>query len=483
MPKHDSLERALYSGRDEPSEAQVPPDLDAFIRKGIELGQAERRKERIRARRRLWTGSAALMLLAACVFSIRLSPAFASLLRDIPGLEYFVNYIRHSEDRSLGWALDNDLVQPLGISEEYEGVSLTIEGLLADDNRAVIFYSIDSGSDRVFAKLDKWEITDRNGESLGAMISSGETGVEQEKPFKGKSRGTIDIQMAEGKRIPDIVVVKTKLNQGDPENPDAVKDAVDPFVEPPSVVVPDRPNEHQYEIAVPVDHSKFEGMKRVYEINETIDVEDQLITFARATVHPLQVMLEVKGDPSNAKRIFSAGDIRMTDETGAEWKSFWSMGDIGDGATIGFESSYFHEPKELYVEGSWFRAQDKDKLEVVVDTEREKLIRAPDSRLQLTAVGPYGKYTKLTFSLSVDRDTDNMFYFGIFSSEYKDASGKKYEMASFPGGTISGAGGMSGPGIQDSYFYLEDMDYKQPLTLSVYSYPSYIRGPYKIRIK
>jgi hypothetical protein len=76
-----------------------------------------------------------------------------------------------------------------------------------------------------------------------------------------------------------------------------------------------------------------------------------------------------------------------------------------------------------------------------------------------------------------------MMYGGMLESKFKDASGKEYDMATIPGGIVSGATGMGAPDEQESYYYLDNKDYKQPLTFRVYNYPNYIRQTYKIRIK
>ena len=118
--------------------------LEASIAQGIELGKKERRRRKRRTLQRLGASIAACVLILSCAFTIRLSPAFAAFMRDIPGMETFVNLVRDSGDRSLGFALDNDFVQPLQITDEYGGVKLTVDGVIADDGRAVIFYTIDN---------------------------------------------------------------------------------------------------------------------------------------------------------------------------------------------------------------------------------------------------------------------------------------------------------------------------------------------------
>jgi hypothetical protein len=138
----------------------------------------------------------------------------------------------------------------------------------------------------------------------------------------------------------------------------------------------------------------------------------------------------------------------------------------------------------LYVEGSWFRALDKDKMDVVIDTERKLLIQAPDSALKLKSISPFGKsYTKLTLSIAVNREIDDMMGFSVLDSKFKDASGKEYDMANIGSGVISGSSGLYGANTQESYQYLDNKAYKQPLTFHVWLYPNYIREPYKIRIK
>jgi hypothetical protein len=484
LSNYDAFEQSLSIVMDRSSDIPDPAHIDSFIARGIEQGKVERLKANKRIRRRMWSGVAVCLMLFACVFSIRLSPAFASLLRDIPGMETFVNLIKNSSDRGIGLALDNEFLQPLGISDEYGGITFTVEGMIADEARAVIFYTIDNRFNEKLVSLDSIWLTDPNGKGLGASFSYGSMEEGKENLPKGVYRGTLDVQMVDGKVLPNTVVLKAGLRQSNLNDPNGVHSPVFGLdATQPSQVVTDKPNDHLYTVTIPIDHARFAGMKKEYVLNQTITVEGQKITFTKATVNPLQVTVDVEVDPANSKQVFGAGDIRMTDENGEVWKSFWSSGNYKNHAIIAFESNYFHNPKELYLEGSWFRALDKDKMEVVVDTKLNKLIQAPDSLLKYKGEIPFGDYKKLTFSMVVNPDTDNMMYGGMLESKIKDASGKEYDMATIPGGIVSGATGMGAPGEQESYFYLDNKDYKQPLTFRVYNYPSYIRQAYKIRIK
>jgi hypothetical protein len=482
LSNYDSFEQSLSIVMDRSSDIPDPAHIDSFIARGIEQGKVERLKANKRVRRRIWSGVAVSLMLISCVFTIRLSPALASFLRDIPGMETFVNLIKNSSDRGIGLALDNEFLQPLGQSDEYGGITFTVEGMIADEARAVIFYTINNRFNEKLITLDRTWFTDPNGKELGAMTSTGNLVEESKGLPKGVYRGTLDVQMADGKTLPDAIVLKAGLRQSD--DPNGVQGPVlDLDATQPSQVVTDKPNDHLYTVTIPIDHSRFAGMKKEYVLNQTITIDGQKITFAKATVNPLQVTVDVEVDPANSKQVLGAGDIRMTDENGEAWKSFLSTGDYKNHAIIAFESNYFHNPKELFLEGSWFRALDKDKMEVVVDTKRNMLIQAPDSLLKYKGEIPFGDYKKMTFSMVVNHDMDNMMYGGMLESKFKDASGKEYDMATIPGGIVSGATGMGAPDEQESYYYLDNKDYKQPLTFRVYNYPSYIRQTYKIRIK
>ena len=57
----------------------------------------------------------------------------ANAVASIPGMEKFVDFIR--DDKGLASAIENEYYQELNISSEKEGVTLTLDGVLADERR------------------------------------------------------------------------------------------------------------------------------------------------------------------------------------------------------------------------------------------------------------------------------------------------------------------------------------------------------------
>ncbi|MBB6732527.1 DUF4179 domain-containing protein [Cohnella zeiphila] len=463
------------------AEAALEARIGEAVAEGIRKGRQAARENRKARRIRYSALAGACVLLAACLFSIRISPAFASMLREIPGLEKFVDLIG-SGDRGLLEAVDNDFVQPVGLSDEHDGRSLTVQGFIVDEMRMVIFYEISGDQDDGSLRIESPSLEDENGNDIKAMYSYGNYYGDQEKAVKEHGRyvvrGTVDVWLQDGLNWPDEATLIVHSGRADregetksmPEPPNAAVGDEDPTIAVPDDGVP------EYRVRFPIDKTRFADMKREYPIARTLDVEGQKITFDRAVVTPLRIALYLDFAADNAMQVFDPGDIRIVDDKGNEWysKGGWSP---ADQSILYFESNYFRQPKELYVEGSWFRALDKSKMSIVVDTEKEQILKAPDDKLTLTAVNRTGSYTKLTFKLTGFSEDDRMGY-SLVQSQFTDASGKSYDVAALPSGVTFEPGEHK----QYSYFSLNNNGYKQPLTFQIINYPNYIREPYRVRI-
>ena len=148
---------------------------------------------------------------------------------------------------------------------------------------------------------------------------------------------------------------------------------------------------------------------------------------------------------------------------------------------IYFDSPYFEKPNALYIEGSMFRALDKDNTTIVIDTDKMQLLKAPNDRVTLSSVDKTNAYTKISFAIQGLVQEDKMMY-GLLGDSFTDGAGQIYKMSDARGdGAVSRTSG--GSDKQESYAYIPSREYRQPLTFNVSNYPSYIRTPYKILIK
>jgi len=471
-----------------PTEHEIACGLDdrieAAITDGIRRGQIETAR-RSKQRRRRFTGVIlTTVLLFICMFTIKVSPVFAAMVREIPGLNKFVDLINNTSDKGIQLVLDNDFIQPIGVSDEHEGMKFTVQGIIADDSRMVVFYDIQLPDKDSSVELEDVSLTDTTGKKILASLSYNNSDERKQEDIRefGIQRGTIVVEITQGKSLPSAVLLKVVLKKSPLSNLDNVKR--DMFAgDGENLITKDNDGGTEFNVTIPIDREKFEGLQKEYVIGETIQIEGQSITFDKAVVSPLRISLYVDYDKENSKQIFGPGDIQLIDDQGTAWKSIsGSMGSLKDRQILNFESPYFKAPKSLTIEGSWFRALDKDQMSVIIDTEKGQLLKVPDEKLDLQRIEIIDKYLQLNFSLKGLDPADYMGY-SLFEGEFTDADGNIHQKGNREETSTTGYFSGSSTEEQNNMQYIENDSYKQPLTFTIFNYPAYIRSPYKIRIK
>lgn len=465
----------MHNRNEPPFALNLEEKIDEAIAMGIRRGQEAAWRRRIRSRRRKGAVAALFAALVICLFSIRVSPVFAAIVREIPGMEKFVDLIRRSHDKGVQLAVDHDLLQPIGASDARDGMRFTVQGIIADHSRMVLYYDIEFSSPDEYADLAP-SLTDVNGQSLPATISY----HGQEEPKEGEDRkygiqsGTMDIQLRDGSGFPDEVVLKVRLKR---------KPLPDPSQLPGMMFMEDEnaggriSGTEGTELQIPfrIDRARFADLTQELLIHQTVDIWGQKVIFEKAVISPLRVAVHMTYPASNTKQIFSPGDIRLVDDKGIEWHQTMAQM-TKDQPVLYFESPYFKMPEALFIEGSWFRALDKDKLDVFMDLDKQEIIQAPDDKLSLEAVIRTHDYIRLDFELS-GMDAEDLMMYSLFEHTVTDAAGTQYDEVRETGVSYS-----AGSGKQQIQFYLMNKPYIQPVKLTIYHYPQYIRKPYKIQI-
>ncbi|SDX03757.1 DUF4179 domain-containing protein [Paenibacillus sp. CF384] len=433
----------LDAMKEQMNQIAVPGTIDERIRNGMRLGRQRRRRRTVTR----FASYTACLLLLTMVASVRFSPVVAAYVGDLPGLRSLVELI--NSDKGLELAIENDFMQPIGLSEEHDGIKVTVDGVLADESRVIVFYTLTNmdGRKRV-VNVQKVDLATK--EQISISYGSSNSNEEWES-----SQGTIDFNLQGGAAVPDVLQLELKVGKDEK-------------------VVTALPN---WKFDIPIDKAKFEGLKQTYAINKTVTVEGQHITFGKMTVYPTRIGLEVAYDPTNTKKIFYFDDIRIEDERG---ETFGTITNGVSGSTIDenrqilyFQSNYFRKPDRLYLRANSIRALDKNKLEIKVDLDHKKLLSGPDDHLTLSDVGTSKEDGQriLVFKLENDNPLDENRGYSLFDMSFKDASGKSFG---------SGMTGTSGDMFQ---YFIKKANYQSPLTLTITDYPSRIEGDIKLRIK
>ncbi|WP_042144537.1 DUF4179 domain-containing protein [Paucisalibacillus sp. EB02] len=410
-------------------------ELDAAIMRGF-MQAKEGRKRSPRSMK--WGLSVALVaiLVLAFVTSIRVSPAFAAYVSNIPGMEKIVEMI--SDNKGMMMAIENDYYQEIGEYVEKDGLRITIDGAIADEQGIVLFYSWDSEKKSIPA-IENVELTPQSGESFNSVSS-----------HYGADYG-------------DGVLTKQGMMEFYFQTPYQAKDFLLGF------------EVYGEEYSIPFSLNETVKTKIVYDVNETTEIDGQKIHVTTVEVYPTRVAVHVEVDPDNTKQLLEFEDLRLVDETGETWggitNGFSASGGLSDKERIIYlQSNYFHDPEQLFLVFKRIQAVDKDEAYLVIDTEKEQILKQPKGNKLRNLKVESG-------TLSLDVHADYEFYGNIFG-ETKDADGKL--MLSSSSFTTTEEEFVRRMGVTYEKNFNQ---YKSPITIELVFYPEWIEGEAKIRIK
>lgn len=440
---------------------EVPGNIDDYVKKGIALGIKKKKARKVK----FIANTAAAVLITLFVLSVRTSPAFASYMLKVPGLEYLVRFINY--DKGLQSAVENDFIQSINSSVTHEGITFTIKDAVIDKSKALIFYSIENKTNKVI-EIERVKLISENGDEHKEYSSSwvSSRGNENEE----SKASMIELNFTDATILQDKLNIEIRLRDEDLvdlNNYEASKKK--------SMLA------SSWNFEITIDKEKIKSMEKSYVLNQSITIEGQIINFKKITITPTRMALEVEYDENNSKKIFGFDDIVIVDEKGEEWGTIMN----GLSATekdenhkiLYFQSNYFNTPKELYIKASTLRAIDKDKVDVAVDLENKKLLKAPDERLKLRQININEKETSIIFNLEQNEEFYNRFGNFMFSGSFKDSAGNKYNQLRCETWFDSLEGTYNVNFVIDNHEKL-----KGPIYLELYNYPEKIKGDIKVKI-
>jgi hypothetical protein len=433
-------EEKLMEFKKEYDHISVPYELvDDAILTGFQKAKSAKRWNP----RKGWIFSlTAASILLVFLASIRLSPAFADYVTVIPGMEKVVELIRF--DKGMMTAIEQDYYQKIGASDERDGLKVSIDGAIADENGLMLFYTLQSNEKQKELSVVEPKLVTRNGEKLDFSSSSyGETHYSEKgkKLFSGRFEYFF-VKPFKDKELKLTVKVKgNNLNEI---------------------------------YTIPFTLKKDIQVKKIYKLDKTVTFEGQKITFIDATVYPLRVAIHVKLDPRNTKKLLEFEDLRLVDERGETWNKI-SDGLIGntisdDERIIYLQSNYFRKPMELYLVFNKIQAVDKGEANVLVDTRSGIILKQPKENL-------LGDLQVNNHSLEMNLHVKKNFPFFIFGS-VQDGRGKEIESNAFQSG-YDDENGVVNIGTHIPNLNVQ----KSPVSLSINFFPSWIEGNGKIKIK
>ncbi|WP_210471186.1 DUF4179 domain-containing protein [Sporosarcina sp. 6E9] len=438
-------EAKLEKWKNDIEQIKVADDLlEDAIKKGFQRAQNTRpvKRQRLYVKRGIWSIVVAAILFLTLVTSIRVSPVMANAVASIPGMEKFVEFIR--DDKGLASAIENEYYQELNISTEKDGVTLTLDGVLADEFEMVLFYTIKGAGKNEQFQLSKSDVTDNQGRNFRMTLGS-ETNLDADA--KGSDQtAKITIRFKEDITLNEHeFIFKTTAES----------------------------EQRSVDFSIPFAVDKVRAPTTRYSLNETFLIDGQKIIVKQIEVSPLKVAIHISEDPANTKKVFGFEDLRLVDEKGETWTSInngvTKSGTENENANIYYlQSNYFEEPNSLYLQFNKLMAMDKEEAFILIDTDNEEILQQPKDN----------RFSKLTVNgrfINIELRGEEGYHYHPFST-ITDASGKEFVIIS------SGFSHNSHEHIELSLELPDDV-FENPIKLNLDGYPTYIEGKAKIKIK
>ncbi len=368
---------------------QTPPQL-AFT--------VTRARARAKTRRtlRLWGVPAASLggVLCAFVLLVNVSLPFALACVNVPLLKEVMAAVAFSP--SIKAMVQNDFIQPVGITKQVDGVSMTIHYLAYDSTEVHIFYTATyNGSDQVEVIPDYSLPDGENLESIsfssGMPPKKGELGHMNlhlyNRQLPPALRMVAGIYPRPERNVEAEVAPAPAPEQGEWQNPD------DEVREQPKAVL---------EFDLKFDEA-FIAAKRTYTPHAQIEIDGRTITLETVTVYPTGTQLVFADDPANDAWLKGL-DLWLEDGKGRKIERK-NNGVISSGGTGEFvptywlESNYFEPENGLTLCISGARWLEKEKERIFLDLKNPEKSESTPS-VSLYKVVREGKDVKLIFHIT-----------------------------------------------------------------------------------
>lgn len=466
------------------AEAESVPDvrLDGAIRAGMAQGRQSRSGQRFRIG---WM-AAALAAAVLVMFLPSLRPGGGEQAAEHPAkaivkqpaswgsLEVFRPEVE--DNQTIRSALDAGRVLPLNESVSLgEDYKLTLNGAIADAKGITILYTFENFTgQRVNHYLS---LEDRKGAAIASFSTGGQYTEDSGSPritrdftqiFYEKDRDTFDSLQAALTVMPDTPEAKLSSS-----------------------------TKYRKTLTVPftLDRNKVLQGNRRFTLDRELVIAGQKVKVSEFYLGATGTYMTYSFDGKNSMKVFDFLNDRIVFDGSGEGQELYSHSAftprVGKITQIYPADSRF-ETGAFAFKADGILALNKDKLDVVVDLEKGKILKAPDDRLTLSPAMQDAQGNELIFRMFVP-ETEYQTMGGTLSLDdnYTDgersghwlSSGKSSEGVVTSGtDTAAEENGVKGY-YREFHYYLERQDLPQPLTFKLTNYPSPLHDPQSLRIE
>lgn len=374
--------------------------------------------------------------------------AFHASRSDIPSFVY------NSMTPKLKDAALHGLYQPINETITQGNYQVTIDGVLADRSEMVLFYtSVNLPGNTPISPQDA-KFLDAQGNGLGVMVDYPSSDAKPGTPSNVQhDKFTVSFP---NHNVPAQFSFSAKW--GHPQASDEAHELM--------------------EFPIQLDSSKYAGLEHKIEVNRSATVGPYSFTITDAILNPLttRVYLRIESAKENLYQSLIDPVLWITQE-GSRKSLPMQMSTTNarpNELLIQFDSLYYAKWQDLSFGASGIEEALGKDLKLVLDTEKQKIVSAPNDSVRLTRVVPTEEFIDIYFEL--DHISDRRALYFDLDEEFTDGDGKKHTLMAGRSSYYR-----SDEAFETFHYKIKPGNYIQPLTFKLLSYPGTdINQPFEI---
>ncbi|MFJ7737639.1 DUF4179 domain-containing protein [Lysinibacillus sp. NPDC097287] len=327
--------------------SKLPIDVPKEKLQQVRMDMFRKVQREKRAKKRIVSVAIVSLFCLSLLFSIRVSPTIASHIAKIPVLKEIVLAI--GRDKGIQDIVDNDYYEEINVTESNKGLSLTLQGVIAEHSGLVLYYDANASFD--MSKLHLKEV----------QVFQGDEEIKGGGSFTSNS-----------------------------SNQTYISDSVEySFSEPFAYTSKDfkvvfrfyEKDKGNIEISIPFSLQNEIAKEKTFTANRTVNVDGQKFTITKIRRSPLKMVLDIEVDEANTMQILSFDDITVEMPDGERRVNIRNrpIGKNRDGNfTVYLESNYFHDPESLSIMIGAVHAVPKGEDFIEVDFATKEVLTKPD---------------------------------------------------------------------------------------------------------
>lgn len=330
---------------------------------------------------------------ALFVVAVNSSVKVAYACSQIPILKELAEAVTFS--RSLTDAVENEYVQPLNLTQEEDGVTVSVEYLIVDQKQVNVFFRISSKEEKGYAVYPM--VLNKSGEEASCSCSLNDHDTQN-----GELQSiTIDFFDDD---VPDGLMLKLDVNERGAGHVGV------------------------FEFLLEFD-PQFTAVGKVYEINKTILLDGNEIIIRRMEVYPTHLRVNIEESLENKDRLqrlrfYIKTDLGMKFDAASNGILSHSSGETPELTAYRADSTYFYEADHLEIVITGADWLDKSKEMVYVNLLTGETVGLPE-HVRFGKAVKQGEGWAVTFDVKI-REKDH--FDQNFAWGYYDAEGKEYDM-------------------------------------------------------